>query len=446
MDALFDEEAGLLWNVRRDAHLVRESVWYALGLLERAQGYDIERAQECIRGAMSFQYVEPEAPFHGTFRRAPEEDTPPSDPVMWVHYDPNWRQFIGCTLAVILDRHSSKLDEALQGRMRASIELAVTGEDPERVAGSYANIALMKVWLDNWAGNDDSSLALATDVAGEFWRNRAFLEYNSPTYYGIDLWALGLWRQASGKLAILSGAIEEALWDDIAAFYHADLRNMCGPYDRSYGMDMTLHATPLGLWIWKESQGPNIPFPDPAKRFRHPHDFCFAPCVATGTTAIGSDARRSLGSFTGERTISRQISEEPSRVVTAWLARSEMFGGWDGPTSGIGYLQHQHATAHWRTESGVDWLRLLPATRGRAQVTSEAQVGRLMVEALDGELTFEASAPILEESNAWRIGDRSLRVDTTARDVALDGNRAVLMPGSSSTQPIKVEFSSTGWG
>ena len=32
--------------------------------------------------------------------------------------------------------------------------------------------------------------------------------------------------------------MEASLWNDIADFYQPSLRNISGPYDRSYGMDM----------------------------------------------------------------------------------------------------------------------------------------------------------------------------------------------------------------
>ena len=49
-----------------------------------------------------------------------------------------------------------------------------------------------------------------------------FREFNSPTYYGVDLWGLALWRRSSSPRLVAAGQrLEAALWRDIATFYHA---------------------------------------------------------------------------------------------------------------------------------------------------------------------------------------------------------------------------------
>ena len=59
---------------------------------------------------------------------------------------------------------------------------------------SYANIALLRAWLDVHAGLADDGYASA--IVDDFRRHGCFTEYGSPTYYGIDLLALGLWQRA----------------------------------------------------------------------------------------------------------------------------------------------------------------------------------------------------------------------------------------------------------
>jgi hypothetical protein len=82
---------------------------------------------------------------------------------------------------------------------------------------------------------------MAREVYRLFKQHDAFAEYNSPTYCGVDLYALALWRSypsLSPHLTRWGEEMEALLWRDLAQFYHADLRNLAGPYDRSYGMDM----------------------------------------------------------------------------------------------------------------------------------------------------------------------------------------------------------------
>ena len=109
-DAYWDDRAAFLWNTgtftnpstarpggaRPRRHLVRETSWYALGLLMRAGDGDRERAIRAIEAVLNNQIDEVAQPFHGTFQRSPEEPRPPQRYArLFVEYDPNWREFIG---------------------------------------------------------------------------------------------------------------------------------------------------------------------------------------------------------------------------------------------------------------------------------------------------------------------------------------------------------------
>jgi hypothetical protein len=406
MDDLWDDDTALLWAVRRDRHLVRETGLYALGLLRRG---DAVRAERALRAMIAQQFPMDGAPYEGTFRRAPEEADPPDEPTMWIHYDPNWRQFIGTNFAVIIDQHADALPVAVVDDLRASIDRCVSGEPDDRVAAAYANIALMKAWLDTWAGRIEIGESLARATYAHFDKHGTFLEYNSPTYYGIDLGALAMWRTSgNATLRDLGSDIEQRLWRDIARFYHAGLRNLCGPYDRAYGMDMTAHATPLGLHIWSAVGRELAPFPDTSVRFSHPHDVCFGPLVAAVPSKVPADVLDHLERFRAERHIEQTVSDDPSRVVTAWLGEDAMIGGWSGPTSGIGFFQHAHGTIH--TPDG--WLRLHAQTPAAAVASP-----RTLEIAADGAIALEVSGDVrvkFEASAEPRHDDGVLTFDSGA--------------------------------
>src|SRR5262245_52800934 len=86
MDGFWDEAAGLLRRTDPNAdrppapargdHMVRESVWYAAGLLLRDGPGDRERAFRAIETVLDNQWNAPEQPYHGTFRRTPDEPDP----------------------------------------------------------------------------------------------------------------------------------------------------------------------------------------------------------------------------------------------------------------------------------------------------------------------------------------------------------------------------------
>ena len=107
MDQWWDDEAGLLWNPpgsfegvveSQSVHLVRETAWYAIGLLRREGPGDRARAEAALSAVVAHQYDEPAQPWHGTFVRFPEWPPPTEGATEWIDYDPNWRQFIGTTV------------------------------------------------------------------------------------------------------------------------------------------------------------------------------------------------------------------------------------------------------------------------------------------------------------------------------------------------------------
>ena len=82
---------------------------------------------------------------------------PPTAPIEWIDYDPNWRQFLGTALAVAVTDFD--LSPPLAARAREAVHLAVDAEPPDRVPPTYANIALLRAWLDAWAGRADDGYA-----------------------------------------------------------------------------------------------------------------------------------------------------------------------------------------------------------------------------------------------------------------------------------------------
>ena len=139
-DDAWDESRGLLWNptgsfddyglAPRSAHMVPQSAWYAVGLLARG---DTARAERILAELCALQYDRPDAIWDGTFARFAEWPEPPeTGAVEWVDYDPNWRQFLGTTFAVILETFDISLSTA--ARLVEAIERCIAGEPRDRVA------------------------------------------------------------------------------------------------------------------------------------------------------------------------------------------------------------------------------------------------------------------------------------------------------------------------
>jgi hypothetical protein len=378
MDRAWDGDVGLLWNPpgafadvtdgERTVHLVRETAWYALGLLRRDGPGDAARAAVAIDAVCAHQYDEPGQPWHGTFVRFPEWTPPTEAAVEWVDYDPNWRQFLGTALAVAVTDFD--LPPAVEERARAGIDLAVTAEPPDRVPPTYANIALLRAWLEAWSGRRD--LDYADAVVTEFRRHDCFTEHGSPTYYGIDLLALGLWQRADSPAALRrwGASVEAALWTDIARWWHADLGNLCGPYSRAYGMDLHAYVSGLGLALW--CAGLPAPRPDLAvDPIPHGHDLCVAPMLEHVGVRVPAAARPAFDRFGGARSVEQVVQDAPRRLATGWLGDRLMVGAEWGDTGLHARGQFHPATVHWaRPDGGVGWLRLVHHGPTRARATT----------------------------------------------------------------------------
>ena len=440
-DENWDERAGLLWGGKDErgarAHSVRPTAWYALGLLWRDAPGDQARAERAFDAVLRQQIDEPGQPWNGTFFRRAEEPRPLNGARMWTDYDPNWRQFIGCALAQALIDFGDRLPAALQERMLTAIDRALAGELAEgRLAPHYTNIALMQGFLLGFAGErlqrpewTAAANAWVGEIAAAFAPHESFDEYNSPTYYGVDLYGLALLRAhgATPELRAAGAAMEAGLWRDIGRFYHAGLRTMAGPFDRTYGMDMRDYVALTGVWMGFVLPAEQTPLPT-VPPLRHGGDFYFAPCFALLGAEVPADVQPQLAAFTGERLLRRPIAEG-KRVATAWLGAELMIGAQDTALArGVSRAgsQFHPATIHWRRpDGGTGWIALRECSR----VNARAEPRKLTIEAI-GDATFRIEAPGLEaaqlSAGQWRLPGLTVEIDSDARDceVAVDDTGA----------------------
>lgn len=467
-DEWWDPEVGLLWNpddgfeelpVGRSVHCIPQSAWYAYGLLLRDGDGDRARALRTFEALLPTQYDEPGTVWHGTFARFLEWPRPTEGAIEWFDYDPNWREFLGTTFALALADHEDAIPAELTDALVASIDLAVRGEPPGRIAPWYSNIALMKAWLDVTHGTRTgrpelvaAGEAFAADVVELFERHGAFAEYNSPTYYGIDLYALRLWRTrstSSPPLREWGARIEAALWDDVARFHHAELRNLAGPWSRSYGMDMTAYLGGLGLFTWSALGRELAAIPDLDAPFAHSHDLFKGACVAALGVDMTPAAEAAHRGFTGPRLVCRQITSEPDRVATAWL-ESGLAVGAEGGGGISAWGQFHPAVVQWLAPDGsVAWLRL----RHRAPVAAEAGERRLTVRCEPHPVhgpqptSIEVRAPGLTPAamagDRWELPGLTIGVEADAEVASVDQTAADLVVVRYEPQPGPAVWAAT---
>jgi hypothetical protein len=352
---------------------------------------DSARAERVLSELCALQYDRPGSVWHGTFARFAEWPEPPeTGAVQWVDYDPNWRQFLGTTFAVILDEFD--VSPPVTARVRKALDLAITGEPPDRVPPSYSNIALMKAWLER----DETFASAVVDCFDEF---GAFDEYGSPTYYGIDLFALALWsrRPPTPAFGVWGERLWSELWRDVERWWHPGLHNLCGPYSRAYGMDMTRYVGLLGLWM-PEPLVPSLSTP-----FEHSHDLTMAALIRL--VGGGPD----VVSFDHSERVVEQVLPG-GRVATGWIASDVMAGGERGGRFRA-EGQYHPATVHWSgPDRSVGWLRL----RHAGPLSATASTGELRVVVHDHRrlgrqpVVVETSHPCVFAPDRWSLPGRTI--------------------------------------
>lgn len=428
-DARWDEEYALLksWEDGVAYHGTRESVFYALALLIRRSSGDVERAVRILHTVLSLQFLDPTQLWHGTFRYGPEYAAPPRSPfdtdrlspearwqgdvlwervcsafmtrlqakpflspeaesigrelsaaltdvfpVVWKTYDPNWREFILSSFALILEEFDTLLPAETVQAMEAAARAGIAGarsRTEKDLTPLNTNVKVMHVFcFDAFARRfHDQNLAdYISGFASRFLRDyrqyHAVCEFNSPTYNGVVLSYTGLLRSRGGSPAVreLGVVLEEGLWEDLADFYNPAMETLCGPFSRAYGMTIDGTALPMLMYLCFDS----LPVETPPPFGPETESACILCC---SEPAIPAAVQKNLTESRGERQVRRLFRELAERgkpgdnhalcTATAWITDSLMLGAMKGSAN----TSHQlHAcTVHWRNSGGtLSGLRL----------------------------------------------------------------------------------------
>jgi hypothetical protein len=414
-------------------HSIRET---ALGAFLDLEHGVTERAVAALRSVLALQYPLSPWPWSGTFPVTAEQPEPPgADAIEWVHYDPNWRQFIGCILALVRLHHGEALPDDVADGIATALVGCVHGEPPDRIPRWYTNPNLMHAWLSAHVGvaTGDPSLVVSGEarlevVAERFERYGDVDEYNSPTYDGIDLFALALWTASppTDRFAAAGASMAERMGERISALYDPAFGTTCGPYIRSYGIDPRRYVSLFGLCALVAGEPADRVLP-PAlgDETVHVHDLFFLSVLER----LGAELRRNLR-FDPVTARRRRAQRFGAGVVAHHELRPSLAVGWEaGRRHDASLHQYVPFTAHAATAEGPIALGVMVPPETAWVDVHRVDDHRVDVHRVDDHRVDEPSDPggpgpfeVHASGRADRVGIRVVTAPERARrdDAGLD--------------------------
>jgi hypothetical protein len=364
---LFDEfladeiPAGVkIEDVLTDNTSLRSKTRLAEALLFRNAAGDKEKAVVILRWILKNQYQDENTKIYGIWKTSINNDK----------FDQNWREFIGCDLIIIRNKFRNLLPENIIKDIETGIIHAAKGAFKRNVAPDYTNISIMSAFLMEFVGTEfgleeirNAGLKKARNIFKLYQTNKTFSEFNSPTYYGVTLIGLGLWRELafSKEIQEMGKTLERDFWHETANFYNPNLKNMPGPYFRAYGMDMTKYFAITGTWIAIAVDDEKLAPLPPKKGPKYGEMSNLAPIFNLGLSIPKTDLAK-LKSFTKPQFITRNVPNnykgDSIKKVTAMINKDWMMGGlWGNKRV---WEQIKTGTIHWKTLDGdIAWLMTL---------------------------------------------------------------------------------------
>ncbi|KAI4953191.1 hypothetical protein J4E86_006732 [Alternaria arbusti] len=454
MDMYYDNERGYLFSLDAAAltHDTRSSVWYAAGLLARNEADDVEQAVRIVKNVIGGQFKNESEQWYGDYQIYPEEPTVGTEQypaVIYNSWDPNWRGFVGTTFVVMLEEFPHLLPQDVQDYILESLfnttigdSYRVGGVDDDNLYPAYSNPSIMRAFVSGYVGRraNDSNMtnageAYAKEVIDLFVRDNTLSEFNSGTYAGVSLYALTLWAKYMPGDSIMGEYGPKMIrdtWSVLGELYHADLKNVAGPWDRAYGFDMNRYLSILALHMWTIVGKDMAPINKKPYAMGHKNDFAIGPLVAIlapyHNTLVPNTTLSSLSSFPGIHTVKTSAFSPPydtyPRNITAYLSPNLTIGAESfsenvvgGPS--INKNSFNPAVVQWKRQDGtVGWMSLYAQTMALDVVVEE---GSLMLEYPMGNASSAFS--FLVGTNGWD-GKRDVRgwKDVEGIDVAVSGS------------------------
>jgi hypothetical protein len=219
-------------------HPPRDSLNYAVALLDSQEPDRLKRAQDILRKVISLQDQDPNSRTYGIWSWFAEEPLEKMSPPDW-----NWADFLGTQLLQVAHDHTHRLPDDLQQLLKDSIIHAAHSIKRRNVGPGYTNIAIMGTYVTLSAGElfgnaelaDYGKKRLKTFYEYTF-RQGSFREYNSPTYtvVAINELARMLRHIKDPTSQRLLRELNRFAWYHLVRRFHPPTRQWSGPHSRCY--------------------------------------------------------------------------------------------------------------------------------------------------------------------------------------------------------------------
>lgn len=400
---------------------LRNKTRVAEALLFRNKPGDKANAAEILTWILKNQYRDENTKLYGTWKTSIDGD----------NLDQNWREFIGCDLIIIRQKYSEMLPADILKEIEIGLVHAAKGALKRNVAPDYTNISIMSAFLMDYVGTEfridelkTAGLQKARKVVDLYQSHHTFSEYNSPTYYGVTLIALALWRELarSPEIRQMGQTLEQAFWHEAATFYNPNLKNMPGPYFRGYGMDMQKYFSIMGIWIAiavdNEQQAPI-----PAQKGPKYGEMSNLTMIFNLGLSIPQADLAALNGPVAPRFISRTVPNmylgDSLKQVTAMINPDWMMGG----VSGNRRVWNQIKTGaiHWKTSNGdVSWL-LVPGNGKTNVIVSKTTMSLYLADpkatSIELYIVTPTALPDSFTDAVWTLPSMTMNITTTLKRI-----------------------------
>ena len=219
-------------------HPTRDSLSYAVALLDTGEEDCLTRAQAILRRVISLQDQDPKSRTYGIWSWFLEEPLDKMSPPDW-----NWADFCGGQLLQVAIDHSHRLPRELAEEVKKSILYAAESIKRRNVGPGYTNIALMGTYVTLVAGehfDEPGLLEYGVQRLKRFCdyttKHGSFSEYNSPTYTIVAIEEISrmLLHVRDAASRELLRELNHLAWYHVARRFHPPTRQWAGPHSRSY--------------------------------------------------------------------------------------------------------------------------------------------------------------------------------------------------------------------